>query len=106
MLSSTLLFGSCDIRSGKPDDSTVLIGPLIDSDTTLRMARESKGTTEVGFVNPLGQVVIRNTGASGTDKFQTTYQLGCSKCGHVYGETVPISAPKSVRSVKVERLGF
>lgn len=49
------------------------------------MARESKGTTEPGFVNPSGQVVIRNTGTPGTDKFQTVYQLGCSKCGHVYG---------------------
>jgi hypothetical protein len=46
---------------------------------------DSKGTTRTGYVNPNGQVVIRDTGAPGTDKFQRVYQLGCSKCGYVYG---------------------
>jgi hypothetical protein len=49
------------------------------------MARPSKGTTETGYVNPNGQVVIRDTGTSGTDKFQRIYQLACSNCGHIYG---------------------
>lgn len=44
-----------------------------------------KGTTNVGYVNPNGQVVIRNTGLPGTDHNQKIYQLGCSKCGEVYG---------------------
>jgi hypothetical protein len=47
--------------------------------------RVRKGTTIVGYVNPNGQVVIRNTGRPGTDHGQKIYQLGCSKCGHVYG---------------------
>ena len=46
---------------------------------------ESKGTTNVGYVNTNGQVVIRNTGKPGTDHNQKVYQLGCSQCGHVYG---------------------
>ncbi len=45
----------------------------------------SKGTTETGYVNPNGQVVIRDTGLPGTDKFQRIYQIACSKCGHTYG---------------------
>ena len=44
-----------------------------------------KGTTKIGFVSRRGQVVIRGTGAPGTDHGQKIYQLGCSKCGHVYG---------------------
>ena len=45
----------------------------------------SKGTTEIGYVNPNGQVTIRDTGLPGTDKYQRVYQLACSKCGHNYG---------------------
>ncbi len=42
-------------------------------------------STRPGYVNPRGQVVIRNTGLPGTDRGQTVYQMGCSHCGHVYG---------------------
>ncbi len=42
-------------------------------------------STRTGFVNPKGQVVIRNTGLRGTDRGQSVYQLACSVCGHVYG---------------------
>ena len=42
-------------------------------------------STRPGYVNPRGQVVIRNTGLPGTDRGQSVYQLGCSLCGHVYG---------------------
>jgi hypothetical protein len=42
-------------------------------------------STRPGYVNPRGQVVIRNTGLPGTDFGQTVYQLACSVCGHVYG---------------------
>jgi hypothetical protein len=42
-------------------------------------------TTKPGFVNTLGQVTIRNTGNPGTDHNQYVYQLGCSRCGAVYG---------------------
>jgi hypothetical protein len=44
-----------------------------------------RGTTQIGFVNPNDQVVIRNTGLPGTDYVQKIYQLGCSVCGYVYG---------------------
>jgi hypothetical protein len=47
--------------------------------------KESKGTTQIGFVNRNGQVVIRNTGQPGTDFGSMVYQLGCSVCGEVYG---------------------
>ncbi len=42
-------------------------------------------TTHPGYRNKNGQVVIRNTGLDGTDHLQKVYQLGCSKCGYVYG---------------------
>ena len=42
-------------------------------------------TTQPGYLNRTGQVVVRNTGLPGTDKNQSIYQLGCSRCGHVYG---------------------
>lgn len=44
-----------------------------------------KATTAIGFVSKNGQVVIRNTGRPGTDHLQNIYQLGCSRCGWVYG---------------------
>jgi PHP family Zn ribbon phosphoesterase len=47
--------------------------------------RKPKGTTKVGFVNPHRQVVIRNTGETGTDHNAKLYQIACSRCGHVYG---------------------
>lgn len=45
----------------------------------------SKGTTEIGYVNPNGRVTIRDTGLPGTDKYQRIYQLACSICGYNYG---------------------
>lgn len=44
-----------------------------------------KKTTETGFINKNGQVVIRNTGKPGTDHLQYVYQLRCNNCGEVYG---------------------
>lgn len=52
-------------------------------DTTT--AKPATKTTRPGYVNPNGQVVIRDTGLPGTDHGQTIYQLGCNPCGHVYG---------------------
>jgi hypothetical protein len=45
----------------------------------------ARGTTETGFVNPNGQVTIRNTGLAGTDHNQYIYQIACSRCGEIYG---------------------
>lgn len=45
----------------------------------------TRGTTETGFVNPNGQVTIRNTGVPGTDHNQYVYQIACSLCGETYG---------------------
>ena len=42
-------------------------------------------TTESGFVNPNGQVTIRNTELPGTDHNQYVYQIACSHCGQIYG---------------------
>ena len=45
----------------------------------------NKGTTVSGYVNPNGQITVRDSGMSGTDHFQHVYQLACSGCGHNYG---------------------
>jgi hypothetical protein len=45
----------------------------------------TRATTETGFVNPNGQVTIRNTGLPGTDHNQYVYQIACSLCGRIYG---------------------
>jgi hypothetical protein len=45
----------------------------------------ARPTTVPGYVNRRGQIVVRNTGLTGTDHLQTIYQLGCSHCGHIYG---------------------
>lgn len=42
-------------------------------------------TTQLGYANRNGQVVVRNTGLSGTDHVQTVYELKCSHCSHIYG---------------------
>jgi hypothetical protein len=44
-----------------------------------------KGTTEPGYRNRNGQVVIRPTHLAGTDHYQYIYVLRCGKCGHEYG---------------------
>ena len=38
-----------------------------------------------GYVNLRGQIVVRNTGLSGTDHGQSVYELKCSHCGLTYG---------------------
>jgi broad specificity phosphatase PhoE len=45
----------------------------------------TKDTTEAGFVNRHGQIVIRKTELTGTDHLQHVYQLSCVHCGAVYG---------------------
>jgi hypothetical protein len=49
------------------------------------MGRESKRTTEPGFVNRNGQVVVRATGLAGTDHGQSVYVLRCPTCDKEYG---------------------
>ena len=49
------------------------------------MAREDKGTTNIGYENPNGQVVVRDTGKLGTDQYQRVYELRCKHCGQTYG---------------------
>jgi hypothetical protein len=44
-----------------------------------------KGTTEIGYENPNGQVVLRPTGKEGTDHLQKVYVLRCRECGTEYG---------------------
>ena len=45
----------------------------------------SKGTTEPGYRNRNGQVVLRRTDLPGNDHNQMTYVLRCDGCGHEYG---------------------
>jgi len=42
-------------------------------------------TTDVGYENRNGQVVMRPTGLQGTDHLQYIYVLRCAKCGEEYG---------------------
>ena len=44
-----------------------------------------KGTTEPGYKNRNGQIVIRGTDLPGTDHYQYIYVLRCEVCGHEYG---------------------
>mgnify|MGYP001558790086 CR=1 FL=1 len=48
-------------------------------------ARQGKGTTEPGYENRNGQVVVEDTGLEGTDHMQRVYRLRCSQCGLEYG---------------------
>jgi hypothetical protein len=45
----------------------------------------SRGTAQVGYVNPNGREVVRPTGKAGTDHGQYVYVLRCRTCGHEYG---------------------
>ncbi len=42
-------------------------------------------TTDPGFLNPNGQLVVRPTGLPGTDHLQRIYVLRCDHCGNEYG---------------------
>jgi hypothetical protein len=44
-----------------------------------------KGTTEPGYRNRNGQVVVRKTALPGNDYNQITYVLRCEQCEHEYG---------------------
>ena len=48
------------------------------------MSREGKGTTDSGYENPNGQVVVRNTGERGMT-LASMYELRCKHCGDAYG---------------------
>lgn len=47
--------------------------------------RESKGTTEIGYVNKHRQEVIRKTDITGSDRGQRVYVLRCLECDYEYG---------------------
>lgn len=49
------------------------------------MSRKGKGTTEPGYENPNGQVVVRRSEQPGTGYLQFVYVLRCKHCGHAYG---------------------
>jgi rubrerythrin len=49
------------------------------------MHGKGKDTTDPGYKNPNGQVVVRNTEKRGTDFLQYVYELRCAHCGHTYG---------------------
>jgi hypothetical protein len=44
-----------------------------------------KGTTQTGYRNRNGQVVVRPTHLAGTDHNQYVYALRCGNCGYEYG---------------------
>lgn len=46
-------------------------------------------STEIGYVNPQHQRVVRKVGPSPTLQGQSIYELLCLKCGHAYGANGP-----------------
>jgi hypothetical protein len=46
---------------------------------------KGKGTTELGYENRNGQVVLRNTDLPGNDHNQYIHVLRCNHCGQEYG---------------------
>lgn len=71
---------SCEMAGVLPtvfDAAAFILGSTVNA--------SKSPTTRIGYVSQNGQVVVRNTGLSGTDKNQSIYQLGCSHCGHIYG---------------------
>jgi PHP family Zn ribbon phosphoesterase len=44
-----------------------------------------RGSTNPGYINRNGQMVLRPTGLPGTDHMQKIYVLRCSKCTSEYG---------------------
>ena len=52
---------------------------------TARRSGNGKGTTEPGYRNTKGQVVLRRTDQPGNDQNQKVYVLRCDDCGHEYG---------------------
>jgi hypothetical protein len=49
------------------------------------MSRKVKRTTDPGYENRNGQIVVRNTRLPGTDFGRDVYELRCKHCGHHYG---------------------
>ena len=47
--------------------------------------RSSAKTTEPGYENRNGQIVLRKTDLPGNDHHQYVYVLECGRCGHRYG---------------------
>lgn len=52
---------------------------------TWPVGKSAKGTTEIGYENKNGQIVLQQTDRLGTDHGQRVYELRCSKCDNVYG---------------------
>jgi hypothetical protein len=44
-----------------------------------------ESSTEPGYVNRNGQLVVRRTNLPGTDHLQRVYELRCRRCDHRYG---------------------
>ena len=59
-----------------------------------------KGTTEPGYKNRNGQVVVRPTHLPGTDHNQYIYVLRCGVCGHEYGANGLTSTSAGAQTVK------
>ncbi len=57
---------------------------------SLEQARASfESSTQPGYVNRNGQVVVRRTDLPGTDHLQRAYELCCRHCNHHYGANGP-----------------
>ena len=54
-------------------------------DPRRRQRRRGAGTTEIGYRNKNGQVVVMRTNRRGNDHNQYVYVLDCTKCGRRYG---------------------
>ena len=71
------------LRHGPPRDWNELV--LGGAERYARQSRSGKGTTQPGYRNRSGQVVVRRTNRPGNDHNQVVYELECGGCGHRYG---------------------
>ena len=61
------------------------MGRRVNRKTVTPVPRSAARTTEQGYTNRNGQVVVGKTGLPGTDHNQYVYVLRCGRCGHRYG---------------------
>ena len=71
------------LRHGPPRDWNEMV--LGGAKRSKRQPRSGKGTTQPGYRNRNGQVVVRRTDRPGNDHNQVVYELECGGCGHHYG---------------------
>ena len=71
--------------AGEPPEAFGTAQTPVSSAVPQRRQISAGATTQIGYVNPNRQEVIRPTNKPGTDHRQYVYVLRCRTCGHEYG---------------------